>query len=82
MRITFYTFNMGDVYDVDVYANQMIDQWQNTKQGRWVMNHAHDLQYHTQPDTNFWGYDVAISGQIYDPRQRTEYFLRWPKKES
>jgi len=26
-----------------------------------------------------WGYDVAIRGEINDPKRITEYFLRWPK---
>lgn len=82
MNITFYNFNMGDVDDVDVYVAQHLYQWQQTEHGQWVMNHAEDLTYHTQPDGLHWGYDVIVTGSIRDPRQRTEYFLRWPKKES
>jgi hypothetical protein len=81
VKITFYRFNLGDVDDVDIYAAQPIYQWQQTEQGRWVMEHAHNLTYHTQPDENYWGYDVAIRGEISDPRKVTEYYLRWNNQE-
>ena len=81
MKITFHRFNMGDVEDVDVYAAQPILEWQQTEQGQWVMENAHNLTYHTRPDQMRWGYDVAIRGEITDPRKQTEYFLRWPTQE-
>jgi len=81
MKITFHRFNMGDVEDVDIYAAQPIYEWQQTEHGRWVMEHAHSLTYHTQPDPMHWGYDVAIRGEINDPKRITEYFLRWPRQE-
>lgn len=77
MKITFHRFRMGDVDDVDIYAAEPIWQWQQTDKGRWVMEHAHSLTYHTQPDASFWGHDVVIRGEIADPRKVTEYYLRW-----
>lgn len=79
MKITFHKFSMGDVDDVDIYAAEPIWQWQQTEQGRWVMDHAHNLTYHTQPDHKYWGHDVAIRGELNDPKKITEYFLRWPQ---
>ena len=81
MKITFHRFNMGDVEDVDIYVAEPIYQWQQTEQGRWVMEHAHSLTYNTQVDSMNWGYDVVIRGEINDPKQLTEYFLRWPRQE-
>jgi hypothetical protein len=81
MKITFHRFNMGDVDDIDIYVADPIYRWQQTEQGRWVMENAHDLTYHTQPDDKFWGYDVAIRGSLTDPLKITEYFLKWPNKE-
>jgi len=80
MKITFHRFNMGDVEDIDIYVAEPIYRWQQTSQGRWVMEHAHDLTYHTQIDAHHWGYDVVIRGEINDPKRITEYFLRWPNK--
>jgi hypothetical protein len=79
MKITFHRFNMGDVEDVDVYVAGPIHDWQQTEQGRWVMENAYNLTYHTQVDASHWGIDVAIRGEINDPKKITEYFLRWPK---
>ena len=77
MKVTFHRFNVGDVDDIDIYAGQAIYEWQQTEHGKWVMTHATDLTYHTQMDTNYWGYDIAITGTISDQLHATEYFLRW-----
>jgi hypothetical protein len=77
MKITFHTFSMGDVDDVDIYVAEPIYQWQQTEQGRWVMEHAHNLAYHTLADPVQWGHRIAIRGEITDPKKQTEYFLRW-----
>jgi hypothetical protein len=69
---------MGDVEDVDIYVAEPIWKWQQTEQGGWVMDHAHDLTYHTGADPHGWGYRIAIRGTIHDPKRITEYFLRWP----
>ena len=79
MKITFHRFNIGDVEDPDIAIAAPLLEWQETTKGQWVMANARDLRYYTQPDTRFWGYDVAIRGEITDPRLVTEYFLRWPE---
>jgi hypothetical protein len=78
VKITFRRFNIGDVEDPDIAVAPLILEWQETAHGTWVMQHAHDLTYHTQHDAQFWGIDVAIRGELRDPRLVTEYFLRWP----
>jgi hypothetical protein len=81
MKITFYSFTMGDVDDVDIFVAAPIYDWQQTDQGKWVMEHARDLRYHTSPDFSSFGYLITIRGEI-DPGPRlTEYLLRWPQKE-
>ena len=79
MRITFHQFIMGDVDDLDIYVAQPIWEWQQTEKGRWVMEHAQDLRYHTSAAT--FGYRIRISGDL-DDKQATEYFLRWNQIES
>jgi hypothetical protein len=81
MKINFHQFTMGDVEDPDIYAAEPIMSWQKTEQGRWVMEHAHNLTYHQQPDQHTWGHRFVIRGEINDPRKITEYFLRWPNQE-
>jgi hypothetical protein len=33
-------FNMGDVEDPDLYAAQPLYEWQQSEQGKWIMEHA------------------------------------------
>lgn len=68
---------MGDVDDVDIYVAQPIYEWQQTDQGKWVMQHAQNLTYHTAPDLHTFGYRVAITGDIAEGPLLTEYFLRY-----
>lgn len=76
MMITFHSFAMGDVDDVDIYAAQPIYEWQQTEQGQWVMQHAQDLRYYTNPDLTSFGYRITIRGRL-EEKLATEYFLRW-----
>jgi hypothetical protein len=82
MILEFHSFNMGDVDDVDIYVAEPIYQWQQTEQGRWVMENARNLTYHTAPDPHAFGYRITISGEIDTGPRLTEYLLKWPKKES
>ena len=76
MQVTFHTFTMGDVEDVDIYVAQPIYEWQQTEKGRWVMEHASDLRYWTNPDLASFGYKISITGNI-EEKAATEYFLKW-----
>lgn len=74
--LTFYSFTMGDVDDVEIYMAKPIADWQRTPQGQWVMKHAKDLRYYTSPDLSTFGHRITIRGEI-DDKQATEFFLRW-----
>lgn len=71
---------MGDVEDVDIYVAEPIYQWQQTPKGKWAMDHAQDLTYHTFADPSTFGYRITIRGKIADPHMVTEYYLRWPNE--
>jgi hypothetical protein len=73
---------MGDVEDPEIYAAQPIYEWQQTEQGKWVMEHANNLTYHTAPDPHAFEYRITISGEMDTGPRLTEYLLKWPKKES
>jgi len=79
MILEFYSFNMGDVDDVDIYMAEPIYQWQQTEQGRWVMDHAQDLTYHTRADSNTFGYRISIQGRIAPGPELTAYLLKYGK---
>ena len=40
MKIVVHMFNMGDVDDPDLYAAQPIWEWQQSEQGKWVMENS------------------------------------------
>lgn len=77
MKITFHEFVMGDVDDVDIYVAEPIYNWQQTEQGRWVMENARDLRYYTSADPNTLGYRVVIRGDIDEGPGLTEYLLKY-----
>ncbi len=79
MILEFHSFNMGDVDDVDIYVAEPIYKWQQTEQGRWVMEHAQDLMYHTAADPNTFGYRVSIRGKIESGPELTAYLLKYGK---
>lgn len=75
-KITFHSFNIGDVEDVEVYAAQPIYEWLQTSAGRWVNQHCEDLTWYTQPDNMCIGYKVIIRGSLTD-HEATEYYLKF-----
>jgi len=79
MLITFHSFSMGDVDDVDIYVAQPIYEWQQTDQGKWVMQHAQDLCYNVYPDLSTFGHRITICGKIEESVQLTEYLLKYGK---
>jgi hypothetical protein len=80
-KITFHSFVMGDVDDIDIYAAQPIYEWQQTEQGRWVMEHCQDPQYIVNPDAQSWGHRVVLYGQLAD-QDATFFELKWGQVEN
>lgn len=72
---------MGDCEDPELYAAEPMYQWQQTTQGRWVMENCQDPCYRIQPDFNSLGFKIEIYGELED-KQAVEYLLRWNKKQS
>jgi hypothetical protein len=79
MKITFHTFTMGDVEDPDIYAAEPVLKWQQTEQGTWAMEHAHDLTYFTSADPHSFGYLISIRGDVEEGPKLTEYLLKYGK---
>ncbi len=70
---------MGDVDDIDIYVAQPIYEWQQTEQGKWVMEHANNLTYHTAADPYTFGYRITICGEMDQGSKLTEYLLKYKK---
>ena len=77
-KITFHSFNMGDVEDPDLYVAQPLYEWQQTEQGQWAMKHCLDPRYIVQADVHTWGHKIIVYGEVED-QSATEYLLRWGK---
>ena len=57
-------FRMSDVEDPEIYCAEPIYNWQQTPEGKFCMEKATDLQYHTQVDHMTMGYRVIITGYL------------------
>jgi len=79
-QITFHTFTMGDVDDIEIYVAQPIWEWQQTEQGQWVMTHCSDPRYSFNPDVNSWGHRVILYGELHD-KDATFWQLKWGKHD-
>ena len=75
-KITFFTFNIGDVDDVEIYAAGPIYEWLQTEHGKWVKERCEDLAWHTRPN-EYMGWTILLRGSITD-KHATEYYLKWP----
>lgn len=64
VKYVLHTFFMADCEDPQLYAAEPIYQWQQTPAGKFCMEKATDLEFHTQLDLTTLGYKVAITGYI------------------
>ena len=74
-RRVVHKFRMSDVEDPDLYVAQPIYEWQQTEQGKWIMERGRDSQYHMHMDPITYGYQIIITSHI-KPKHWTEYVLR------
>ena len=75
-ELVVHTFTMGDVEDPDLYAAQPLWEWQETEQGKWVMEHAVETPvWHRMADAVSYGYRYTITAKFQGARL-TEWLLR------
>ena len=77
--VVFHSFTMGDVEDPEIYAAQPIWEWQQTEQGKWVMEHCKDPVYNLGPDPAYMGYRIRLSGELED-QDAVFHQLKWGNK--
>jgi hypothetical protein len=63
-RYVLHRFTLNDCDDPEIYMAQPIYEWQQTPAGKWCMEKATELEYHTQMDYQNMGYCVAITGYL------------------
>jgi hypothetical protein len=70
-------FTMGDVEDPDLYAAQPIHDWQQSEQGKWVMEHAIEKPFwHRSVDPASYGHKYYIIARLQEQDQ-TYWALKW-----
>lgn len=63
-KYVLHEFTMGDCDDVEIYAAQPIYEWQQTPHGKWCMEKATDIEWHTYVDHKTFGHRVVITGYL------------------
>jgi hypothetical protein len=73
---------MGDVEDPDLYAAQPIHEWEQSDQGKFVMEHAVDTpEWHRRNDQFGYGHEYAIVAEL-EAKKLSEFYLKWGKNGS
>jgi hypothetical protein len=70
------TFNLGDVEDPEIYLGAAWWDFEQTEQGRWVKQHAHDLVYNQHLEITTYGYKYYVTGTFNDD-DALFYKLKW-----
>jgi len=72
-----HTIRMGDVEDPDLYVAQPLYEWQESEQGKWVMeNSAPTPSWHREVDSHSMGYRYTIRAYL-KPKDYTFWKLKY-----
>ena len=76
-KIVVHKFTVGDVDDPDLYAAEPLYKWQQTDQGKFVMEHAIDSPvWNRYVDYGNYGHQYAIVAEL-EMKKLSEFYLRW-----
>ena len=76
-KVVVHRFRMGDVEDPDLYAAQPLYEWQESEQGKFVMEHALGTPiWHRQADPVNWGHQYIIVAEL-EMKKLSEFYLRF-----
>lgn len=80
-KVVVHKFSMGDVEDPDLYAAQPLWEWQESEQGKFVMEHAVETPiWHRQADPYNYGHRYVIVAEL-EKKKLSEFYLRFDKVE-
>ena len=78
-KVVVHTFLLSDVEDPEIYAAGPIWDWQQTEEGKFVLEHAEEEPvFHHQVDYQNYGYKFAITA-VLEEKKLTEYYLKFGK---
>ena len=78
-KVVVHTFTVGDVEDPEIYAAEPIWKWQQSDEGKFIMENAVEKpvwQRHLDPSQ--YSYRYAIVAEI-EKKKLSEFYLRWGK---
>ena len=79
-KVIVHRFRLGDVEDPDLYAAEPLYKWQESDEGKFIMEHAIDKPtWHRYLDQSTYGYQYAIEAEL-EMKKLSEYYLRWGNK--
>lgn len=78
-KVVVHKFTVGDVEDPDLYAAEPMWKWQQTEQGKFVMEHAiTEPVWNRYLDYGSYGHQYSIVAEL-EMKKLSEYYLRWGK---
>ena len=78
-EIIVHKFTMGDVEDPQIYIAEPLWNWENSEQGKWVVEHAEEAPYwQLYPDSSWMGHKCVITAKFTE-KKISEFYLRWGK---
>ena len=78
-KVVVHKFSMGDVEDPDLYAAQPLWEWQESEQGKFVMEHAIETPiWHRHADPYNYGHQYVIVAEL-EKKKLSEFYLRFDK---
>jgi hypothetical protein len=67
-QVVVHTFSVGDVEDPDLYAGHPLWEWQESEQGKWVMeNSLEPPVWHRNTDAITFSHKYAITAKLTGP---------------
>jgi hypothetical protein len=78
-KVVVHRFKVGDVEDPDLYAAQPLHEWQNSPQGKFIMENAVDKPiWKRQINHLLYEYEYVIIAEL-EKAKLSEFYLRWGK---
>lgn len=80
-RVVVHRFQVGDVEDPDLYAAQPLWEWQNSEQGKFIMENAIDKpEWQRHNNILQYSHEYVITAKI-EKKKLSEFYLKWGKIE-
>jgi hypothetical protein len=78
-KVVVHSFTMGDVEDPDLWAADPLWKWQNSEEGKFVMENAIETpSWHRQIDNTTWGHKYTIVAEL-EKKKLSEFYLKFDK---